>query len=220
MSTIQHDAIARLRTDRRVFGEDQVRAESLTALKSAAEAEGMWVHHIPLSQMPMLAIAVARAGAREMTDPAYVTELIRWTNRPAWSQDGIPATTAVKRAPRRVPVRELAVAPREGLPIEPGGDRGAAYLVLYGDGQEPHDWLRAGEALSSVLLTAVSLGLSVAPISDVIEVDDSRELVRGLLNGPGHPYVVIRIGKGPSASDLEEAPRRSPTDVIDRLDLW
>jgi hypothetical protein len=104
------------------------------------------------------------AGAAEMAEPDYVNELIRWTNRPEWSNDGVPPATAVRKVPRRVPVREFAVAPYEGMPVAPGGDRGAAYLILHGpDAADPVRWLRAGEALSAVLLTAVSRGLAVAP---------------------------------------------------------
>ena len=106
------------------------------------------------------------------------------------------------------------------MPIEPGGDRGAVYLVLFGESEEPHAWLRAGEALSAVLLTAVTAGLSVAPITDVIEVERPRELVRGLLGAGGHPYVVIRCGLGASATALAEAPRRDPAEVIQGLPVW
>jgi hypothetical protein len=189
-------------------------------LTAAAEAESVHLHRVRLDQMPMLAVAVASAGAQEMADSAYRNELIRWTNRPDWSQDGVPSATAVQRVPRRVPIREFAVTPGEGMPIAPGGDRGATYLVLYGEGEEPSDWLRAGEALSAVLLTAVALGLSVAPISDVIEVEHPRELVRGLLDGRGHPYLVIRCGWGTSVAGLADAPRRDAVDVIDGLPLW
>jgi nitroreductase len=215
-----HAAIAQRRTDRRPFGDEPVTPETVTRLKAAAEAERVHLHRVRLDQMPMLAIAVATAGAQEMADSAYRNELIRWTNHPEWSNDGVPSGTAVQRVPRRVPVREFAVEPQQGMPITPGGDRGATYLILYGEGEQPRYWLRAGEALSAVLLTAVALGLSVAPISDVIEVEHPRQLVRGLLGGLGHPYIVIRCGWGRSGAGLAEAPRRDAADVIAGLPLW
>jgi len=215
-----YEAIARRRTDRRPFGDESVPPEVVQRLMAVAEAEGAYLHRVRLDQMPMLAIAVATAGAQEMADPEYRNELIRWTNRPDWSGDGLPADTTVRRVPRRVPVRDLAVEPREGITIEPGGDRGAVYLVLFGDSEAPPAWMRAGEALSAVLLTTVTLGLSVAPITDVIEVERPRELVRGLLGGGGHPYVVIRCGVGTSVADLAAAPRRDPAEVIQGLPVW
>jgi hypothetical protein len=164
--------------------------------------------------MPMLAIAVALAGADEMASYSYRNELMRWTNRPEWSNDGVPSVTAVQKVPRRVPVREFALFPGEGMPVTPGGDRGAAYLVLHGPGHEPLDWLRAGEALSALLLTAVSLGLAVAPITDVVEVEHPRELIRGLVGGSAEPYAVARCGYPIDQTDLPEAPRRSADEVI------
>lgn len=215
-----HTAIAHRRTDRRPFGDEPVPAEAIGRLSAAAEAEGAGLHRVRLDQMPMLAVAVAVAGETEMADPEYRKELTRWTNRPDWSGDGVPPGTAVPRVPRRVPVRELSMEPNEGMTIEPGGDRGCVYLVLFGAGKQPRDWLCAGEALSAVLLTAVTLGLSVAPISDVIEVEHTRELVRGLLGGRGYPYIVIRCGIGTSADELAQAPRRDREDVILGLPVW
>lgn len=164
--------------------------------------------------MPMLAIAVAAAGAVESTDAAYRSELIRWTNRPEWSGDGVPSGTAVRKVPRRVPVREFTVAPNEGLAVQPGGDLGALYLILHGDGDGPKDWLRAGEALSAVLLTAVSRGLAVAPITDVLEVERSRGLIAGLVGRDQCPYVVVRCGHAVDLEELPAAPRRPAEEVI------
>jgi hypothetical protein len=208
------EAIDRRRTDRRPFGDEPVSGEAIARLREAAEAETIRLHRVDLPQMPMFAIAVARAGWTEMSDADYRNELMRWVNRPVWSGDGVPADTTVRHVPRRVAIRELTVYPQEGVEVEPGGDRGSEYLVLFGDGDDPADWLRAGEGLSAVLLTAVSLGLSVAPISDVIEVAETRELVRRLLRGPGHPYVAVRCGHEPSTEDLADAPRREPPDAI------
>jgi hypothetical protein len=209
-----HEAIGRRRTDRRPFGEEPVSDETVARLRAAAEAETIRLHRVDSTQMPMFATAVARAGRTEMGNAAYRSELMRWVDRPVWSGDGVPVDTTVRHVPRRVSIRELTLPPHEGVKVEPGGDRGAAYLVLFGDGDDPIDWLRAGEALSAVLLTAAALDLSVAPISDVIEVATTRQLVRGLLRGPGHPYVAVRCGHGVSPENLAESPRREPTDAI------
>jgi hypothetical protein len=210
-----HDAMFRRRTDRRPFADEPVADADRRMLVLSAAAEGIRAHAVRMDQMPMLAIAVATAGAIESADPAYRNELIRWTNRPEWSHDGVPAATAVKKVPRRVPVREFVVAPNEGLLVEPGGDRGALYLILHGDGDAPIDWLRAGEALSAVLLRAVSRGLAVAPITDVLEVEHPRDLITGLVGGDQRPYVVIRCGHAVDRTTLAAAPRRETTDVID-----
>jgi hypothetical protein len=76
-------------------------------------------------------------------------------------------------------------------------------------------WLRAGEALSAVLLTAVELDLAVSPMSDVAEVGGTRELLCGMLSGIGYPYLVLRIGVAEPTSGVPATPRRDPAEVIE-----
>jgi nitroreductase len=210
-----HHAIGERRTDRRPYSDRPVPPEILERLATASTDESVSLHHVRLSQMPMLSIAVAAAAAAELTDPAYLSELMRWTNRPEWSKDGVPADTAVRHVARRVPVREFALPPREGIEVDPGGDLGAAYLILYGHQTAPGDWLRAGEALSAVLLTAVSRGLAVAPLTDVLEVEHPRGLIRGLVPPGNEPYVLVRCGYPADPTPLPASPRRTVADIVD-----
>jgi hypothetical protein len=211
------------RTDRRPYGEESVSELHVGRLVAAAEGEGVRLHPVRPDQMPMLAIAVASAQATEVGDRAYRDEVMRWTNRPQWSNDGVPQATGVARVPRRVPVRNFVWAPDVGMPAEPGGDRGARYLVVHGSTDTPAEWLRAGEGTSAVLLTAVTLGLAAAPLSDVVEVERTRDLVAGLLGGPGtpdgprragRPYLVIRCGHSQPATPVASVPRREASEVI------
>jgi nitroreductase len=211
------DAIARRRTDRRAFGDTPVPAAALDRMRHAAEAEGVSLHVVRHSQMPMLAIATMHAAADQLADGAYRAELARWTNRPAVAGDGVPEQVAVEQVPRRVPMRDHAPGGYAGLSAGHGFDRGAAYLLLFGQSDERDSWLRAGEALSAVLLTAVAEGLSTSIISDAIEVDMPRQLLRGLLAGVGEPYLVVRVGYGTDPTDLPPVPRRTPADAITRL---
>jgi hypothetical protein len=208
------EAIKRRRTDRRPYGDEPVPVGALADLAAAAEAEGTGLHRVRLDQMSMLAVAAAAAATEELASPAYRIELVQWTNRPEWAGDGVPPQTAVRRAPRRVPVREFALFPEEGMRVAQSGDLGSAFLVLHGPGEQPLDWLRAGEALSAVLLTAVGHELAAAPFTDVLEVEHPRDLVRGLLPGASNPYVVVRCGYPPTGGDLPAVPRRDVAEVL------
>lgn len=208
------DAIGLRRSDRRAFGDTPVPAAALSRLREAAEANDTNLHAVRMDQMPMLAIATARAAASELADPAYRAELMLWTNRSAENGDGVPPSTAVRQRPRRVPVRDYALGAEPGLDAGEGHDRGATYAILFGAQDEPAAWLRAGEALSAVLLTAVVEGLSSAPLSDAIEQAWPRRLLRDLLAGIGEPYLVVRLGLGADPDDLPPVPRRDPADVI------
>lgn len=208
------DAIPRRRTDRRAYGDRPVPAPLLDGLRAAVEAEDAYLHVVRLDQMPMLAVSTARAADAELADPAYREELNRWTNRPADSGDGVPTATAVRPAPRRVPLRDYAPGGAAGLSAGTDFDRGAAYVILFGERDDPAAWLRGGEALSALLLTATAEGLATAPISDTIELAWPRRMMRELLAGVGEPYLVVRVGWGPG-DELPPAPRRTPADVIE-----
>ncbi|MCW3842790.1 nitroreductase [Micromonospora yasonensis] len=208
------DAIPRRRTDRRAYGDRPVPDPLLSRLRAAVEAEDTSLHVVRLDQMPMLAVATARAADAELADPAYREELRRWTDRPESSGDGVPTATAVRPTPRRVPLRDYAPGGAAGLSAGADFDRGAAYVILFGERDDPAAWLRAGEALSALLLTATAEGLATAPLSDAIELAWPRRMMRDLLAGLGEPYLVVRAGWGP-ADELPAAPRRTPADVIE-----
>lgn len=199
------DAIERRRTDRRAFGDRPVSGETLTALRQVVEAEGAFLHVVPREDVPMLGIAAERAADAESYDPAYQSELEEWTHRPASAGDGVPPATAVAPSLRRVPVRDFGSSSDAG----PAHDEGAEYAIIYGD-----DFLRAGEALSALLLTATAQGLSTAPFTEAFEIAWSRALVSGMLSGLGEPCVAVRLGYVDSDEPLPESPRRSFEEAV------
>jgi nitroreductase len=207
-------AISKRRTDRRAFGERRVAEQTITGLRRLVEAEGAYLHLVPHDEVPVLALSAEHAGDAERNDPAYRSELTHWTNRPAWTGDGVPPATAVRPALRRVPVRDFSPDGSAGLAAGDDHDQGAAYVVLFGNGDRPADLLRGGEALSALLLKAAAEGLSTAPLSDVVEVGWPRHLLRDLLSGVGEPYVAVRLGYVESTDVLPATPRRAVTEVI------
>jgi hypothetical protein len=97
-----------------------------------------------------------------------------------------------------------------------GTDGGTVYAILFTDGDEPHDWLAAGEAFSDVWLTLTARGLAASPISEVVEMPSTREQLRHLLGGLGHPAIAMRVGVPVDPDDPPPASvRRAGSDVID-----
>jgi nitroreductase len=208
-------AIPRRRTDRRAFGDQPVSEATLTRLRRFVEAEGAYLHVVTREQIPMLAASTERAAAAEIEDPAYRAELERWTNRPQWRGDGVPPTTAVEPALRRVPVRDFTPeGATAGLTAGDGLDEGAAFVVLFGMTDQPVDLLRGGEAGSALLLLATAEGLAAAPLSDAVEVAWPRHLLRGLLSDVGEPYLIVRLGYAVSKTALPPVPRRNAAEAI------
>ncbi|GIF18822.1 hypothetical protein BJ973_005867 [Actinoplanes tereljensis] len=208
-------AIPRRRTDRRAFGDRPVSEEMLTRLRRFVEAEGAYLHLVPQDQVPMLAASTEHAADAELDDPAYRAELDRWTNRAEWRGDGVPPSTAVQPTLRRVGVRDFVPeGATAGLTAGEGVDKGAAYVVVFGMGDQPADLLRGGEAVSALLLLATAEGLASAPLSEAVEVTWPRHLLRGLLSDIGEPYLVVRLGYRVSKTPLPAVPRRAAGDAV------
>jgi hypothetical protein len=207
-------AISRRRTDRRGFGERRVPDETLNRLRRLVEAQGAYLHVVPDDRVAELAVSVDEAADVELFDPAYRTELTRWTSRPAWTGDGVPPSTAVEPALRRVPVRNFLPDGSPGLLAGADQDQGAVFVILYGNGDRPDDLLRGGEAMSALLLQATAEGVSSAPISEAVEIAWPRMLLRRLLSGIGEPYLIVRLGYVDSTQALPASPRRAVAEII------
>jgi hypothetical protein len=186
----------------------------LTRLRRFVESEGAYLHVVPQDQVAMLAASTERAAGAEHDDPAYRAELGHWTNRPQWHGDGVPPTTAVQPTLRRVAVRDFTPeGATAGLSAGSGVDKGAAYVIVFGTGDQPADLLRGGEAVSALLL-ATAEGLATAPLSEAVEVTWPRHLLRGMLSDLGEPYLVVRLGYRADTTPLPQVPRRAPAETI------
>lgn len=202
-------AIAQRHTDRRAYTTVPVAMADAYALVDAAEAAGAHLHLIRETDVADFASLAAHASAMQLADPAYRKELASWV-----TPVGVPVETAVPGSPRRVPVRDFAPTGEAGLDPGEFTDAGARWAVVFTDEDEPADWLEAGEALSAVLLTATATGLATAPISDVTETSLTRERLRQMLSGVGHPQVGVRVGYAPTGMP-PETQRRRLRDVMD-----
>ncbi|WP_327000632.1 hypothetical protein OHA72_36630 [Dactylosporangium sp. NBC_01737] len=87
--------------------------------------------------------------------------------------------------------------------------------MLFGDADDPRSWLRSGEALSALWLAATVRGVSVVPLSDVIEVTRTRQAIRRFLGSVGHPHLVLRLGiPDPEGSSYPWTPRFTIDEII------
>jgi nitroreductase len=77
--------------------------------------------------------------------------------------------------------------------------------------------LRAGEATSLVLLTATALGLASCPVTEPLEISETREAVRSDVFGvSGYPQMLLRVGWAPvNADPLPATPRRPFEEVVE-----
>jgi nitroreductase len=211
-------AIKERHTDRRPATGAPVAPEDLTAVTAAVEAQGIRLHVLRPDQVLDLAAATGRAQGVETSEPQWQDELARWTgdSRPAGA--GVPDAAIPATAPQTtVPGREFG---RHGeLSDVEGHDESARFAILYGSGDDPLDWLRAGEALSAAWLTATARGVSLLPLSAPVEVAGTRTALRRLVADLGYPYLAVRLAVAVAHPDgAEHAPRLPADQIIDRRD--
>jgi hypothetical protein len=191
-----------------------VPATALDAARAAVERRSAHLHYIRPDQVAELTVIADRAAAAETADPAYRAELSAWTHRPDDAEDGVPRSTAVGEVRRRIPLRDFTLDGTGGLPAGASDDTGTTYAIVFTQFDNPDAWLQAGEGFSALLLSAIEEGVSVSPMSDLIEVTSARESLRRLLAHIGEPMLVVRMGLAEPTSAVPDTPRRSADQII------
>lgn len=211
-------AIPRRRTDRRWFSSWPVPSGDTALMAARAARAGISLRRV--EDESELAAVVAQAVRQHISDPEYLAELAMWSGRHG-TVAGVPArNTPAAEKLGRFPSRVFA-NPTLDQPggIEPRDDAGVV-LVLATATDDSAAWLRAGEATGAVLLTATALGLASCPLTEPLEIDQTRDELRTrLLDGDGFPQMLLRIGWAAlNADPLPATPRRPLTDVAVYLD--
>jgi hypothetical protein len=211
--------IPRRRTDRRRFGPWPVPGEVIGGMIELAEGQGLMVQAVADPRMRWrLYKAITAAAEMQEADPSYAAELGRWSGRPPGAVDGVPSANAPwpAAARGRMPLRAyahpgVAEAPGQGEP------ENAALLLLSTPTDSSASWLRAGEVTSAILLTATLAGLASSPLTQPLEVLETRAFVRDHVAAAktAHPQILLRIGwPQPGAHELPATPRRPLDDVV------
>jgi nitroreductase len=190
-------AVLRRRTDRRRFTGWEVPAAFVDELCERAAEQGALLR------------PVTAAGPRER-----LLEAIEEAAE-------VPAASAVDLLRETVPsgggtLRRFG----DGLVRRPADAEpdGALLAVLGTASEDPLSQLRAGEALSAVLLHATGLGLGTCPLSRPLEVGSSRQFVRDdVFGGGAAPQLVVRVGWAPLGTPPRPTPRRPIDEMITQL---
>jgi nitroreductase len=213
-SSIQRlaEAIPRRHTNRRPFQDVEVPDPALADLAAAARAEdAVLAVADPLGREGILSL-VRMANQRQRGDPSYQAELLRWSTGEPGRRDGIQAHAmgpwdALETIPLRDFGQMVPALPRRAAQFEPT----PTLVVLYTAGDQPIDWLRAGQAMQRVLLTATVHGLASTPMTAPVEVPHLRALLRREPDA-WVAQVILRLGYG---DPVAASARRPVAEVIE-----
>jgi nitroreductase len=100
--------------------------------------------------------------------------------------------------------------------VSPADDN-SVILALGTETDDRLSRLRAGEATSMVLLTATAAGLASCPITEPLEIRQTREAVRtDVFGANGYPQMLLRVGWAPiNADPLPSTARRELDDIVE-----
>jgi nitroreductase len=200
-----HAAIADRHTNRLPFSDRPVPPGVLAELVEAARVEGAILHVLDHDETVRVLRLAQDSERGQLADPGYRAELARWAGGPR-DRDGVPDSALGPRASGGpTPVRDFT----PGAPAS----RGYAWFentpqlvvlsVYLGDRAS---WLRAGQALQRVLLTATARGIAAGPLTQPLETADAWQ-VRDPRSGHEQP----RIGYG---LPVPSTPRRPVSQVL------
>ncbi|MFC9962658.1 Acg family FMN-binding oxidoreductase [Nocardia ignorata] len=207
------DAVERRYTDRLPMNEPIGWASVRMALDELVVPHHLTLDVLDEDARARLSLTSEQAGALHRYDMEYQAE-IRWWAGHSDTPDGVPPAALVSDSE----LARVGVArdfPSPGPSARRGGLRDhARLLVLTATGEEPMSWLRAGEALSAVLLECTAAGLSTCPLTHITELAGGRRLLAALISHPGVPQIVVRIGTAPDDRRPPPTPRRPLVDVL------
>jgi hypothetical protein len=136
--------------------------------------------------------AIREAATIQDEVPGYPTELALWSGGDT-NDDGIPAANLIRNATGTVGAgRRFADGDIE---LADGESDGATLAVLGTASDDALSQLRAGKALSAILLLATDYGLATCPLSQPLEIGATRRTLRDeVLGGTLSPQLVLRLG--------------------------
>lgn len=210
-------AIVRRHTNRREYSDRRVPPDLVKLLQDAAAAEGAWLQPaLNETARQRVARLVADGDREQLADPSYRRDVERWLRakdslngdgvpEPAYSMPGLieykgPFLTRTFDTGAHYAARERQLSVNAPL-----------LAVLGTDGDGGPDWIRAGQALDRVLLTATAHGVSSSFFDSPLEAPDLRPQVAEAVRMAGWPQMILRFGYG---EEVEPSPRRPLSEVV------
>jgi hypothetical protein len=207
-------AIPTRRTNRQPFAERAVPAAVLADLQQAVAAEGAWLQIVADNDTRnALADLIAEGDRIQGNDPQFRRELAAWIhpNRTR-SRDGMPgyAHGMGDLISNVMPFVIRTFDWGKGIAAR---DRrlatGSPVLVVLGtDADTSSDWPACGQALERLLLLAHTRDIWASYLNQSVEVAALRPRLQALLERPGYPQIILRMGYGPGVAP--PTPRRPP----------
>lgn len=204
-------AMTERRTYRERFASTAIDAKTLCDLADAVTEEGATLTVLETAEQRQGAAAlVAEGDALQWADPHWRRELAAWMH-PRRRGDGL-TLPALAIPVAQVVVRTFDMGNGVGAKDRQLADESPVLAVLASPGDEPLDWLIAGQALQRLLLVAVLHGLQASYLNQPVQVAILRPKLQQLAGSSGHAQLLLRLGV--ASRVLAGTPRRPLADIL------
>jgi hypothetical protein len=189
------------------------------SLRHDAVAEGARLEMLWSPEQYLRLAALEAATARlQRDDPAARSEVVRWTRAPgSRARDGVPASCYPPTGteppawgiPGRLTGRDFDLGRGEGtVAAAEGAHDGppAATAVLASRSDSMADWLRTGQALHRLMVTAAASWVFASLSSQSLDTDIARHGMRFELGLTGVPQLVLQFGRAHSTEVTARRP--------------
>lgn len=216
MSLLLRKAMQERHTDRRSPGPTPVAEKEISSLLEAGRRLGAQVEVIRADEDQALLHDLRQlAVILQHDNQDYREELEHWTH--STRRDGIPDSSVLAGESSR---SRFDLDTRFPRGILSDGDRAddtsaASWLIVSTSSDDTLSRVRAGEALSAMLLKATLFDLAVVPYTQTLEVETTRERIGSrLLLGRGCPQLILRVGQRPQRRRLIPLTRRRALEDV------
>jgi hypothetical protein len=210
-------AIKKRRTTRLSYRDEPLPKELSDNLLEGVSVEGAELAVIVQDQKKRAIASLVADGDRiQFADPAFRAELASWVHsRRAGSRDGMSGANFgmpdILSAIGGLVIRTFDMGDGQAASHETIATHSPALLVIATQGDAASDWIAAGLALSSVLLTVTVAGWTSAYLNQPVEVSTLRPLLAQAAGVAGQPQLLLRIGR---ADEIKPAVRRPVSEVL------
>lgn len=197
-------------------GHDRIAGE----LERSANEEGAALVFADRSLRHRIADLVAAADVEQASSREFRGELAKWLHpNHATQDDGMPVAAlglgALASFIAPLAVRTLDWGKRRAKRDHDLVEASPLVAVFGTSGDDPPDWLTAGEALSAVLLDAATHGIAASFLNQPVEVASLRATLASVAWEAQVPQLIVRLGVPlEEPREIERSARRALDEVM------
>jgi nitroreductase len=212
-----YGSIPQRHTSREPFRGKPIGMNMVAELEQAARAEKVYSWLLHRRQTRRLLRMMAKADLELTGNVAFMTELRQWTKGDR--EYGVPDTVfGPLPAKDRTPVRDLGIARSVSARPVKKFEKKPRLIGLATETDGPLDWLRTGQALQRLLLTATGYNVEASFVTQPFEINDIEDIKHYTFTHERWPWpkfaqIVIRLGCTPTVSFT---PREDAPKIVDR----